>query len=462
MSLDCDVGPEVVPDDDPPDDVPPERAGRDRARGVEGEHHVRPLVVAPGVGGARLEGDPVRRGRRLPEEHVVDEQHARAAEVELGPVDPDAVVQVERVRPRRKHEAAPAERPDGRAVGEGHRDRVVQVEGDEELAVGGTRATRPEPENERNHHGRQGDKAGCSRDPSGHRADLRCCRLRRGDPTELALRLTSAASADSHPGPTGARTRPGDCRDGSIAGSVGESTKRGGQGKRGSRLRGTNEPKGTHDERRRRARAEGSEVQQARFPPTRVAWERVLSRSAAGSPVFWLDPVRIGAGPSQCVPTDPQHFGRMFHLPPFAPASRACASRCSRSARRAGLLDAQDPLSEGPVQLITNPGSSPNNRDNPKHTAGTTFFGPVPRPRHDLRHDLAAGRPDRPASARRTSRTPALDLDSVYGGGPVASPELYNPSDRAKLRIESAACSRTCRARPTARAIIADPATTRT
>jgi hypothetical protein len=35
------------------------------------------------------------------------------------------------------------------------------------------------------------------------------------------------------------------------------------------------------------------------------------------------------------------------------------------------------------------------------------------------------------------ARTPALDLDSVYGGGPVASPCLYDSGDRAKLRIAS-------------------------
>jgi heme peroxidase len=33
------------------------------------------------------------------------------------------------------------------------------------------------------------------------------------------------------------------------------------------------------------------------------------------------------------------------------------------------------------------------------------------------------------------ARTPSLDLDSVYGQGPVASPQLYDPSDRAKLQI---------------------------
>lgn len=42
-----------------------------------------------------------------------------------------------------------------------------------------------------------------------------------------------------------------------------------------------------------------------------------------------------------------------------------------------GLLDARDPLHEGPIRLITSPELSPNNRDNllTSMTAGTTFVG---------------------------------------------------------------------------------------
>src|SRR4029453_8173579 len=34
-------------------------------------------------------------------------------------------------------------------------------------------------------------------------------------------------------------------------------------------------------------------------------------------------------------------------------------------------------------------------------------------------------------------RTPSLDLDSVYGAGPVASHQLYDPTDQAKLRVDT-------------------------
>jgi hypothetical protein len=101
-----------------------------------------------------------------------------------------------------------------------------------------------------------------------------------------------------------------------------------------------------------------------------------------------------------------------------------------------GLMDARDPLLEGPIRLITNPELSPNNRDNAAHTAGVTFFGQFLD--HDMTFD-AASRLGVPTSPERSpnSRTPKFDLDTVYGGGPATSPQLYDPSDRAKLRIEN-------------------------
>ena len=99
-----------------------------------------------------------------------------------------------------------------------------------------------------------------------------------------------------------------------------------------------------------------------------------------------------------------------------------------------GLLDAQDKLSKGPVHLITDPSLSVNNPNNPRHTAGTTFFGQFVD--HDITFDTTSplGVPTDPR-ATANERTPSLDLDTVYGGGPVTSPRLYNRRDRAKLRI---------------------------
>jgi hypothetical protein len=84
--------------------------------------------------------------------------------------------------------------------------------------------------------------------------------------------------------------------------------------------------------------------------------------------------------------------------------------------------------------LITDPSLSANNPNNPTHTAGTTFFGQFVD--HDITFDTSSplGVPTDP-SASVNARTPSLDLDSLYGHGPVASPQLYDPADRDKLRI---------------------------
>jgi hypothetical protein len=101
-----------------------------------------------------------------------------------------------------------------------------------------------------------------------------------------------------------------------------------------------------------------------------------------------------------------------------------------------GILDAKDDLGAGPAALITDPALSANNPDNPTHTAGTTFFGQFID--HDITFDATSklGVPTDPLKAPNT-RTPSLDLDSVYGAGPAVSPALYDPADRTKLAIGS-------------------------
>ena len=55
------------------------------------------------------------------------------------------------------------------------------------------------------------------------------------------------------------------------------------------------------------------------------------------------------------------------------------------------------------------------------------------------------------------TRTPSLDLDSVYGGGPDTSPQLYDPSDRIKFRVEHGGAFEDLPRSANSRAIIADP-----
>jgi hypothetical protein len=150
-------------------------------------------------------------------------------------------------------------------------------------------------------------------------------------------------------------------------------------------------------------------------------------------------------------------FGRMFpDLPPFAEPSDALVAALVDIARPGGLLDARDDLAAGPVALITDPKLSLVNRDNPTHTAGTTFMGQYLD--HDITFDVGSrlGVPTEPTRATN-GRTPRFDLDSLYGAGPVGSPQLYDPADPAKLRIESGGHFEDLPRQSDRSAIIADP-----
>src|SRR5581483_4626293 len=110
----------------------------------------------------------------------------------------------------------------------------------------------------------------------------------------------------------------------------------------------------------------------------------------------------------------PGRFGRMFpQLQPFATASPALQAALLDIGKPGGILDAKDDLSKGPILLITDLTLSQNNPNNSTHTAGTTFLGQF------IDHDLT------------------FDLDAVYGRGPAIDSQLYDPSDRAKLKVES-------------------------
>ncbi|HEV8559845.1 MAG TPA: heme peroxidase family protein [Actinophytocola sp.] len=155
--------------------------------------------------------------------------------------------------------------------------------------------------------------------------------------------------------------------------------------------------------------------------------------------------------------TSPDRFGRIFNLAPFADFnSSSLRTALSAMGAPGGLMDARDPLSEGPIRLITNPELSPNNQDNPTHTAGTTFFGQF------LDHDMTFDQTSRlgVVTAPETSpntRTPALDLDSVYGRGPALDPQFYDPADRDKFRVESGGLFEDLPRQANGTAIIGDP-----
>ncbi|MBA3419146.1 MAG: peroxidase [Geodermatophilaceae bacterium] len=118
-------------------------------------------------------------------------------------------------------------------------------------------------------------------------------------------------------------------------------------------------------------------------------------------------------------------FGRLFpSLPPFAADTAIIRDALLELGAPGGPMDAADDLSD-PITLITDPAKSVDNPNNPALTAGFTFFGQFLD--HDMTFDPTSSlaRRQDPESIRNF-RIPALDLDSLYGGGPGVSPHLYD------------------------------------
>jgi hypothetical protein len=117
-------------------------------------------------------------------------------------------------------------------------------------------------------------------------------------------------------------------------------------------------------------------------------------------------------------------FGRMFPtLPPFSADTPTVRRALMELGKPGGIMDAGD--GTDPITLITDPALSLENPNNPDLTAGMTFLGQFLD--HDMTFDPTSSlaRRQDPESIRNF-RIPALDLDSVYGGGPGVSPHLYD------------------------------------
>ncbi|HTX84235.1 MAG TPA: hypothetical protein VME44_18780 [Streptosporangiaceae bacterium] len=147
---------------------------------------------------------------------------------------------------------------------------------------------------------------------------------------------------------------------------------------------------------------------------------------------------RLPAG----APANSMLFGRIFpQLAPFAGDTPVVQAALLEVGMQGGIMDAQDDLAAGPKALIVDPAVNGNptaasaygtNPDNPTMTAGSTFVGQFTD--HDITFDQTSqlGVTTNPLTSPNT-RTPALDLDSVFGGGPRISPQLYvaNPDGSA-------------------------------
>ena len=166
----------------------------------------------------------------------------------------------------------------------------------------------------------------------------------------------------------------------------------------------------------------------------------LLTGGATAASAASSAPSRLLGSPG--APANSTLFGRMFpRLAPFAEASDTVRAALLEVGAPGGIMDARDDLAAGPKALIVDPAVNGNptaanpygtNPDNPAMTAGSTFVGQFTD--HDVTFDQTSqlGVPQDPLTSPN-SRTPALDLDSVFGGGPALRPELYlaNPDGTA-------------------------------
>ena len=161
-------------------------------------------------------------------------------------------------------------------------------------------------------------------------------------------------------------------------------------------------------------------------------------------------------GEDQGQAANPNNFGRMFRLPSFAEPSPGLTAALIELGRPGGLLDANDPLDRSPKDLIVDLSLSANNPNNPTHTAGTTFLGQFLD--HDMTFDANSrlGVPTEPTTTPNF-RSPSLDLDSVYGAGPIAEQSLYDATDHIKFKIESGGLFEDVPRRADATPVIGDP-----
>jgi hypothetical protein len=134
---------------------------------------------------------------------------------------------------------------------------------------------------------------------------------------------------------------------------------------------------------------------------------------------------QLGESTPRSVFYEQGRFGRLFPtLPPFAADTPRLRDALSELGAKGGPMDAGDDLSD-PITLITDPAMSAANPNNPRMTAGFTFLGQFVD--HDMTFDPTSSLARRQdPEAIRNFRIPALDLDNVYGGGPVAAPHLYD------------------------------------
>ena len=123
-------------------------------------------------------------------------------------------------------------------------------------------------------------------------------------------------------------------------------------------------------------------------------------------------------------------FGRLFPtLHTFAPDNPSVRNSLSELGKPGGFMDANYP--PPPANPLAR---NPDNPDNPNQTAGFTFLGQILD--HDITFDPTSSLERQvDPEAVNNSRTPALELDNVYGSGRAASPHLYDQTSPGGIKL---------------------------
>jgi hypothetical protein len=111
-------------------------------------------------------------------------------------------------------------------------------------------------------------------------------------------------------------------------------------------------------------------------------------------------------------------FGRLF---PELPSQIATGDELLKYGAAGGPIESRAGVHEGIGE------------DNPRIAAGWPFFGQFIA--HDITHDRSLLQETEDVGVLQNFRTPRLDLECLYGAGPVGQPYLYDVQDPDKLLV---------------------------
>jgi hypothetical protein len=161
---------------------------------------------------------------------------------------------------------------------------------------------------------------------------------------------------------------------------------------------------------------------------TSAAWMAPMAAAAEPAPTPPHGAELRGMDLATQSPTTEGRFGFMFKNQPPHPASDTLL-------KDLGLIMEEQPvISTVPPVANKDDNDRFNENPNPALTSGFTFVGQFVD--HDITFDTTPlDQQQSDPNATTNFRTPRYDLDAIYGRGPNADPQLYDPTDRDKFLL---------------------------